>query len=188
MVWQFPERMGFVEGELQVHSSSKCLKMFNDSFWIFLHVYLIKFFLSYWIFLCFYLVNFFFPYWQLKPRTAPPCFLADFFIPPLAPSINHFQCAFERTGHWLCSSPFEWGGKKRPFHSNKSRPCMNPSVLQTVNCCISPSNFKWESRRHHQTLCVETKDVNPTHKRPLKKKYIYIYTHTQQLEYANAVI
>ena len=88
--------------------------------------------------------------------------------------------------------PIWMGEKKRPFHSNKSRPSMNPSVLQTVNCSISPSNFKWESRHHHQTLCVETKDVNPTHKRPLKKKYIYIYiyiyTHTQQLEYANAVI
>ena len=120
MVWQFPECMGFVEGELQVHSSSKCLKMFNESFWIFLHVYLVKFFLSYWIFLCFYLVNFFFPYWQLKLRTAPPCFLADFFIPPLAPSINHFQCGFERTGHWLCSSPFEWGKKKDPFIQTKA--------------------------------------------------------------------
>ena len=112
MVWQFPEGMGFVEGELQVHSSSKCLKMFNENLWIFLHFYLINFFLSYWIFLRFYLFKFFFFLWTAETENSISLFSCWFSIPPLAPSINHFQHGFERTGHWLCSSPFEWGKKK----------------------------------------------------------------------------
>ena len=141
LVWQFSEGMAFVEVELQVHLSSKCLKMFNERFWIFLHFHLVKFFLSYWIFLCFYLIKIFFPLLTAVTENSTSPFSRWFLIPALAPSINHFQHGLERTGHWLCSSSFEWGNKKRSFHSNKSRPSMNPSVLQTVNCSISPSNF-----------------------------------------------
>lgn len=162
--------------------------MFNECFWIFLHFHLVKFFLSYWIFLCFYLIKkSFSPIDSCnREQHLPICSLI--FDSPSGTIHKPFSTWTWK--NWALAVFFLiWmGEKKDPFIRTKADLPWTHPFCKLLTVLSLPVTFKWESRRHHQTLWVETKDVNPTHKRPFKqtKKYIHKNQNMQTLSFKDS--